>query len=98
VGGDNDDTPVVAQGGEPPLQRADRGIVKAGERLVEKNEARIVQQCAFEREPLPHAARQARDRVVAARGNRAAFERGIDARGDVVERVELGEERQVLCR
>ena len=35
-----------------------RGLVEPGERLVEQQQPRIVQQRALEREPLPHAARE----------------------------------------
>ena len=41
--------------------------VEARERLVEQQQARIVQQRPLEREPLAHAAREARDQVVGAR-------------------------------
>ena len=54
---------------------ADRAIVEAGERLVEQHQPRPVQQRALERQPLPHAAREAADRVVGAIGEAGRLER-----------------------
>ena len=39
-------------------ERARRGLVEPGERFVEQQEARLMEQRPFEREPLPHAARK----------------------------------------
>ena len=50
-------------------QRRRRGVVQPGERLVEQHEPRVVDQRALERHALPHAAREARHRIVA-RGRR----------------------------
>src|SRR5207249_6454711 len=72
-------------------------IVEAGERLVKKNEARIVQEGAFERQPLTHPTRETRDDVVAAIGEPRLSERRLD-RLATTQPVQLREELEVLSR
>ena len=53
---------------------------RPGERLVEQHEARTVDQRALERHALPHAAREARNRIVRAVAEPRARERRIGGR------------------
>src|SRR4249920_1332946 len=46
---------ALSQTLDQPLGRC---LIEAGKGLVEQNEARVVQQRAFERDPLPHPARE----------------------------------------
>ena len=80
VRGQQHDAARRAQLAQPFDQRHGRGIVEAGERLVEQHQPRLVQQRALERQPLPHAAREPRHEVVrrdrpAARGRSASARR-----------------------
>src|SRR4051812_14977035 len=50
--------PGAAKLGQPRPQRAGCCVVQASERLVEEHEARLVEQRALEREPLPHPTRE----------------------------------------
>ena len=68
-------------------QRRRRRLVEAGERLVEQDQPRIVQQRALEREALPHAAREAADTRSSARSARPARSSAdVDRAGNVGER------------
>src|SRR6185369_15457063 len=67
------------------------------ERLVKKDEPRIVQQRPFERETLPHPSRESGDIVVAAFLEAGTRKRGFDSPRTYA--VQLSEESQVLpCR
>ena len=55
VRGDQHDAAGRAQLSQPFNQRHGRGIVQSGERLVEQEQPRIVQQRALEGQPLAHA-------------------------------------------
>ena len=76
---------------------AGRAVVEAGERLVEQNQARAVQQRALEREALPHPAREARNRFVAAIREIRGFERSLGARRRI-QPVQAGKEGEILAR
>ena len=69
-------------------QRRGRRLIETGERLVEQQQPRLVQQRALERHALAHAAREARhrDRRRARRGRRARAPAST-TRGDVGEAV-----------
>ena len=88
--------PGVAHRAQPLAQRLPRRLVEPGERLVEQQQPRLVDQRALEREALPHAAREPGHGVVAPLGQAGAIQRGVDAALDVVEGVDLREEAQVL--
>src|SRR5580765_4234027 len=60
----DDDRAVRGQPPQASRDQADRPVVETGERLIKKHQARTMQQRALEREALPHAAREAADRVV----------------------------------
>ena len=97
VGREQDDAAGAAQIGKPRAKRARRGIVQAGERLVEQHEPRLVQQRALEREPLTHPARKSSDRIVAA-VQAGALERGCHRAIDVGDAIGAGKEREILGR
>src|SRR5262249_20360878 len=72
-------------------------VVEAGERLVEEDEPWAMQQRAFQREPLPHAAGKPSDVIVAAVDEAGPFERRRhDSFG--VQSVQLSKEIQILTR
>ena len=89
-----------AGGGEPSQalgHERDGAIVEPGERLVEQDDPRSMQQRAFEREPLAHAAREPGHFVAAALRQARRFERLRDD-GDRLDAVQPREELQVLAR
>ena len=98
VRGQDDDAALAPQAAQPLDQRRGRGVVEAGERLVEQDQPRRVDQRAFERHALAHAARKGRlgssARVASPACSSAAATRGGRAR----HAVQAGEERQVLAR
>jgi hypothetical protein len=97
VGGEHDDRAACSQFANAIRHHTDRAIVEAGKRLVEKDEPRIVQQCPFERETLPHPSRKSGDIVVCAFLEAGPRERGFDS--SRANAVQLSEESQVLpCR
>jgi hypothetical protein len=71
-------------------------IVEPRERLVEEHQPRIVQERAFERQPLAHPARETGNLVVATRRQLGAIERTIDARAGVAKAVQTRVEQEVL--
>ena len=84
---DQHDAADVPEAGEALPQRRRRGVVQAGEGLVEQHQPRLVQQRALERQPLAHPAREPRHRVVAPRRQAGAIERGVDPALDVSDAV-----------
>ena len=86
--------PALRADPQPLAQRFARRLVEPGERLVEQQQARLVDQRPLEREPLAHAAREARRRRRrAARRARRARARRRRARSTPSSAVDLGEER-----
>ncbi len=72
-------------------------IVEAGERFVEQEQPRLVQQRALERQTLPHASRERRHVVVGAVREAGRFERRRnDLRG--IEAVQPGEKKSRFWR
>ena len=88
--------PASADAAQPLAGRRDGGVVQAGERLVEQHQPRRVQQRALDRQPLAHAARKGRHRIVAAVREAGARERVLDQRPGIAQRRAAREERQVL--
>ncbi len=83
---------------QPRDQRRRRGIVEAGERFVEQRQPRVVNQRALERDALPHAAREAADRIVRAIGEARLRRARASPRPTHRLPVQPGEEREVLVR
>ena len=79
-------------------ERARRRIVQTGERFVEQREPRIVNQRALQCHALPHPAREARDRILAAVSRPALSSAARARRIGVGDPIEAGEEREVLAR
>ena len=77
-------------------QRRARCLVEAGERFVEEQEARRMYERALEREPLPHATREGRDRLPGAVLQRSARQRGRHHAIDIRDAIEPREERKVF--
>ena len=96
-GGDHDGA-LVAKPSQAAHQRMPRRVVEAGERLVEQQQPRAVQQGAFERQALTHPSREPGDRVVGAIGQAGMGKRADHSLARVVEAVQPREELEVLAR
>ena len=88
--------PADAELAQPFNQRHGRGIVQSGERLVEQEQPRIVQQRALEGQPLAHAAGEPRHKVCPAIVQPRAAQRIGRDRFGIGDAVEAAEEHQVL--
>src|SRR5262249_17967860 len=95
VGCQDQNRAARGEGPKSVANRLNRAIVETRERFVEEQQAWLVEQRAFEREPLPHSARKLRHRVVCAIGEAGRFKCCVDD-GTRVQAVQIGEERQVL--
>ena len=67
--------PVCGELAQARADGQDRSIVEAGERFVEQHQSGAVQERSLEGQPLPHAARKARDLIVGPIDQPRAFER-----------------------
>ena len=97
MGRQNHDGAFGRQRAQPIGDDTHRAVVEAGERLVEQHQPRTVQQRSFERQTLPHPARERADGIAGAIAQTRGFERFVNQSARI-EPVELREERQVLPR
>jgi hypothetical protein len=89
-------TTIVAKPGEGVAKPCETCTVKASRRLVEKKQARGMQQCTRYRKPLPHAARIRADEARCTRSETARAQGTRHTGRNVAEAIEPREERKIL--
>ena len=96
VGGHQDRRPAVAQAVDQRPQLGADLRVEADRRLVEQDEARLVDEPPGEQQAAAHSAGELVDRVPAAVAQAGEAERPVNRRADVGHPVEAGEDREVV--
>ncbi len=80
------------------LQDGDGAVVEGGERLVQQQHGRVVQERAGHCEPLPHSSRELAHQAVAHALQAGSFQPLQRLGARVVQPVQLAEEREILER